>query len=399
LSTHSILAPSDSARWLRCVGSLYMSKGLTQLDAEYSASGSCTHWLAEWALTHPGNDLDIWLGQEMTFGVNPPFKFVVDEDRLDRVRAYVAGVNREPGILLVEQRLDTTPVLGVPDQEGHSDSIKLYPEGGVVKDGQLLRGVLSIHDLKDGHLIVHARDNTQLMIYLCAAMIQYDVTGEYNALRGCIHQPKLNHYDEWTWSRAELLAFMDAIRPVAKLAYDLYHGKIKFDEVQHLQAGEDQCQWCPVRGRCPARTRYIIELFQPIIAKHEINEKILSAILAIAPQVRDALSDYEEEALRRAQCGAKIPGQKLVLGHKGPRRWSDPKSAETYLTLVLPDDKAYAPREIISPTQAEKLLKDAYKPLANMVTQSEGKPRLVPEDDSREELKLEQFGTVPESLV
>jgi Protein of unknown function (DUF2800) len=384
--------------WLRCVGSVYLGKGTPNLDAEYNASGSCSHWLGEWQLNHPELDLNSWLGKEMTFGDNPAFKFVIDEERIGRVRAYVEAVVREPGMRMVEERLDTTPVLGVPDQEGHSDVVQLYPEGGVVKDGKLLRGVLTVRDFKDGHIMVHAKDNTQGMIYLCAAMIHYSLLGEFEAYRFCIHQPKLHHYDEWTYTRAELEAFMDAIRPIAKIAYDLYYGTLPFDPAKHLTAGEEQCLWCPVRGRCPARAQYIISLLEPIIMKHEINEETLGSILAVAGDVKAALDDYEAEALRRASNGVKIPGQKLIRGRRGDRRWVDPKQAEGILSLVLPDEQLYEPRTIISPAQAERLLK-GDKSLGAYVTQSEGKLKLAPEDDPHQEVKLEQFKPVPESLT
>jgi hypothetical protein len=401
LTSHSILAPSDSPRWLRCVGAIYLSKGLPSLDAEYNASGSCSHWLSEWALTHPALDLNVWLGKEMTFGENPPFKFLVDEERLDRVRAYVAQINREPGTLLVEQRLDTTPVLGVPNQEGHADTIKLYPEGGVVKDEKLLRGVVSVYDFKDGRNLIRAENNTQLMIYLCAAMMQYSMVGEFEAFRGCIHQPKLHHYDEWTWTRDELMAFMEGIRPAAQLAYDLYYGNVVFDPNKHLRAGDLQCQWCPVRGKCPARARYIISLFEPIISKHEINADTLGAILQISGQVRSALNDYEVEATNRALGGQKIPGQKLIQGCKGPREWMDPVKAASLMEMTL-GDRAYEPATPISPTEAERILKKgAYAPLAASVgvKQNEGKLKLVPEDDPHPEVILSQFKPVQESLV
>jgi hypothetical protein len=395
VTTHSILAPSDSERWLRCVGAVYLSKGIAPLDAEYNASGTCTHWLGEWALTHPALDLSSWLGKEMEFGESTRFKFIVDEERLDRVRSYVTGVNREPGTLLVEQRLDTTPVLGVPNQEGHADVVKLYPEGGVVHpEHGLLRGVISVHDLKDGHIMVRAKNNFQLMIYLCAAMMQYSLVGEFEAFRGVIHQPKLNHLDEWTYTRAELEAFMEAIRPVAKLSYDLYYRNTAFDAELHLTAGETQCQWCPVRGRCPARANYIASLFDPIITQHEINESTLGAILRISGQVRAALNDYEAEAERRALSGAKIPGQKLIEGRKGPREWMAPEQAASVMESVL-GDAAYEPREPISPTQAERLLKrDAYRGLAATVgvKQTPARLRLVPEDDPHQEVKLSKFG-------
>src|ERR1700728_3531760 len=110
--THSILAPSGSSRWLRCVGALYLSRGVPNPDKEHSASGTCSHWLLQRQLEHPDGDLDSWLGKELTFGENPPFKFTVDEERLDRVRSCGTVINREPREMLVEHRLDTTPVLG-----------------------------------------------------------------------------------------------------------------------------------------------------------------------------------------------------------------------------------------------------------------------------------------------
>jgi hypothetical protein len=393
--SHSILAPSGSHQWLRCVGSLYLSRGLPDIDAEYNASGSCSHWLLEWGLTHPNLDLDSWLGKTMTFGENPSFDFKIDEERLDRVRSCITSINREPGIMFTERRLDTTPVLGVPDQEGHSDIIKAYPEGGVVKDGQLLRGVLSVHDYKDGFLLVKAKDNTQGLIYLCAAMIEFALIGEFEAFRFVIHQPKINHYDEWTYTRAELESFMELIRPVAKLAYDIYHENVPFDPKAHLSAGEEQCTFCPVRGRCPARAARIVSMFEPLIKRHELDDKAVGLLYAQLDEIAAAISDFREEALRRAKMGVKIDGQKLVYGTKGKRRWVNPAQVEPVLEMAL-GDRAYEPREIISPTQAEKLLKKGYEPLKKLVTQSDPQLRLVPLDHPGEEVTVAEFKPVPE---
>lgn len=392
---HSILAPSDSSRWLRCVGALFLSRGLPNIDAEYNASGSCSHWLLEWSLTHPKLDLDSWLGKTMTFGENPSFDFKIDEERLDRVRACITAINREPGIMFTERRLDTTPVLGVPNQEGHSDIIKAYPEGGVMKDGQLLKGVLSVHDYKDGWMLVNAKDNTQGLIYLCAALFEFALIGEFEAFRFVIHQPKIHHYDEWTYTRAELEAFMTLIRPVAKLAYDVYHGNVPFDAKAHLAAGEEQCVFCPVRGRCPARAARIVGMFEPLIKRHELDDKSVGLLYAQLDEISAAVSDFRAEALRRAKMGVRIDGHKLVYGNKGKRKWRSEPEAQRALEVVL-GEAAFAPREVISPTQAERLLKKGYAPLAEMVTQSDPQMRLVPLDHEGEEVKLPEFQPVPE---
>ena len=393
--THSILAPSGSSRWLRCVGALYLSRGLPDIDKEYNASGTCSHWLLQWQLDNPTLDIDSWLGKEMEFGENPSFKFVIDEERLDRVRSCVRVINREPGEMLVEHRLDTTPVLGVPDQEGHSDIIKLYPEGGAVIGETLHKGVLSVHDYKDGYLIVHAKDNTQGLIYLCAAMLEFSLIGEFNAFRFCIHQPKLNHYDEWTYTRAELEAFMQLVRPVAALAYGIYHETIPFDPEQHLFAGEEQCTFCPVRGRCVARAKRIMSLFEPLIRRHELDDKSLGIIYAQLDEVAAAVTDFREEALRRAKLGVIVDGQKLIYGNKGKRAWIDKKAVEDALKFTLEPElmaKLYEPREIVSPTQAEKVLKkDGYAAVKDLVTQSDAQLCLVPLDHKGEAVTPIQF--------
>ena len=387
--SHSILSPSGSARWLRCVGSLFLSRGVVEPDKEHSASGTCSHWLLEWALK-TGGDLDTWLGKELEFDT---FKFKIDEERLERVRSCVNVINREPGELLTEHRLDTTPVLGVPDQIGHSDIIKLYPEGGVVKDGVLLKGVLSVEDFKDGYLLVNAKDNTQGLIYLCAAMLEFELIGDFNAFRFCIHQPKLNHYDEWTYTRAELEAFMQLVRPVAAVAYGIYHETIQFDPEKHLNAGEEQCTYCPVRGRCVARAKRVMSMFEPLVKRHELDDKSLGVVYAQLDEIESAITDFRAEALRRAKIGVILEGQKLIYGNKGKRVWVDKAQAEALLSMLAPPEKIYEPREIVSPTQAQKILKAEYKAIEEqgLVTQSEPQLRLVPLDHKGEAVTPIQF--------
>ena len=341
----------------------------------------------------PTLDLDSWLGKELTFGDNPPFKFKVDEERLDRVRSCVSVISREPGQMLVEHRLDTTPVLGVPDQQGHSDIIKLYPEGGAVIRDQLYKGVLSVHDYKDGYLLVNAKDNTQGLIYLCAAMLEFELVGEFNAFRFCIHQPKLHHYDEWTYTRAELEAFMQLVRPVAAVAYGIYHETIQFDPEKHLNAGEEQCTYCPVRGRCVARAKRVMSMFEPLVKRHELDDKSLGIVYAQLDEIEAAITDFRAEALRRAKIGVVIDGQKLVYGNKGKRVWVDKAQAEALLSMLATPEKIYEPREIVSPTQAQKILKAEYKAIEEqgLVTQSEPQLRLVPLDHKGEAVTPVQF--------
>ena len=59
--------------------------------------------------------------------------------------------------------------------------------------------------------------------------------------------------------------------------------------------------------------------------------------------------------------------------------------------MITPPEKIYEPREIICPTQAQKILKDDYKALEDLVTQSEPQLRLVPLDHKGEAVTPIQF--------
>jgi hypothetical protein len=399
---HSLLAPSAAEIWARCAGALHLSRGLPDVDKEYNASGTCSHWLAKWAFDNPTLSLDSWLGKELEFGDSEKFKFIIDEDRIERVRIYVTSVHREPGQLWTEKRLNSTPVLGLPNQEGHADAVKLDMLGAVEIDGKQYRGVLSAHDFKDGYLLVKAKNNLQGLMYLASGLYEFDLMTEINALRFVVCQPKINNYDEWTYTRAEIEHFVTVIRPAAKLAYDIYYGSVDFDPAQHLNAGEEQCLWCPVRGSCPARAKRIVDMFAPLINRHALDDATLGAIYIKLDEIESAVRDFRAEAYRRALAGTVLPEHKLVYGNRGRRKWIDKVKAESNLSLVLPEERLYEPREIISPTAAEKLLKKAaYEPLKQLVTQDPPALTLVHVTDKRDAVEPLKFGTVPpqESLT
>ncbi len=392
---HSILAPSGAYRWARCVGSLYYSRGVEEEEREYSASGTCSHFMGETKLTTPTFDLQSFLGKELEFGDVQKFKFRIDQDRIDRVATYANRVLAEPGLLLVEQKLNTSPVLGVPGQEGHSDAVKLDVLGAVEINGRPHVGVLTIHDFKDGWNVVHARDNLQGLIYLAAALYQYELYGDFRAFRFVIHQPRVNHYDEWTYTREELEAFCAIIRPAAKLAFDIYNGDVAFDPDTHLIAGEEQCHFCPKSGSCIKRAKRMVDMFaQPLAQSHDLDDTTLSTIYATLDELESMAKEFRAEAMRRALRGHTIAGHKLVRGKHPARKWKDPKRAEGALGLLLSPEQMYQPAEIISPTAAQTLLKKDYEHIEDMVDQGDGGLTLAPIDDKRKEVKVPKFGEV-----
>lgn len=395
--THSLLAPSGAKTWARCAGSLLLSKNIAGTTSKDAASGTCTHWLSEQLFKH-GTQPESFLAKELE---HDGHRFIIEQDRCDRVHAYVTAVLREPGQRFIEHHLDTSAILGVPNQSGHADVVTLDPTGVVLIDGTEYKGVLSVHDLKDGHEVIWAKDNLQGLIYAAAALHKFDLTADFNAVRFCIHQPRERHYDEWAYTRDEIASFVAAIRPVAKLVYDLFHGNVDFDPMVHLNAGESQCQWCPARGGCPARARRIVSMFETLAARHEIDDETLSQIYIRLDEIESACNDFRAEAVRRATRGHTITGQKVVRGKQGARQWRDPARAVETLQLLVEDEALYAPREVKSPTQIEALVgKKKFTGMTQihkLITRSEGSLSLAPLDDPRPAVKIETFDVIPET--
>ncbi|KOP31752.1 hypothetical protein AFK69_19215, partial [Xenorhabdus sp. GDc328] len=91
-------------------------------------------------------------------------------------------------------------------------------------------------------------------------------------------------------------------------------------------------------------------------------------------------------------AGYPIPGFKLVEGKQGNRSWGIESEAETMLkSFKLKQDQMYA-KKIISPTQAEKLIKRdnprRWAKLEPLIIRADGKPTVVPESDPRPALDV-----------
>jgi hypothetical protein len=59
-------------------------------------------------------------------------------------------------------------------------------------------------------------------------------------------------------------------------------------------------------------------------------------------------------------------------------------------------DTLYEPREFVSPTQAQKILRDGYAVVKDLVTQSDPQLRLVPLDHKGEAVTPAQFAPTQE---
>ena len=378
MSGHALLAPSAAHRWMRCPGSVPMSKGIGDTGSSYAAEGTWAHKLAEVrlegreALTEEEiADLVGLTGETYdTAAMEEPVRYYVD---------YVRGLG---GDLFTEQRLSLTAITGEEGAAGTADAV-------------ILRGSeLVIADLKYGQGVkVDAVENPQLTIYAGAALGTFApmMDEELAQIRLIIIQPRLDHVSEWTLTPAELEERLDRIRKAAAEA----RRELATDDMDqwHLCPGLSQCRFCPARGRCRELARFALTaagLPEMKSAVPKLDTCMIGEALGKLDLIQswvDGMRQVAEEELRK---GRKIPGWKLVAGRAGPRKWGDKEAADRVLTEKGVPDSLRFVRELISPTQAEKLVKagqitdEQWAAVQGEIVRSEPKPAVVPESDPRE---------------
>lgn len=378
---HSILSPSGAHRWLECPGSLAACKHIKDETSVDAASGTLTHQMAQAFLTGSGDNYGPCIGETVEV---EGYKFEIDQERIDRVAAYCNAILREPGTLYVEQWLDLSAVLGIPDQGGTGDAIKL----------DYASSTIGVHDLKDGANIVHAKDNPQLILYGLGALHEYFILHDWKAVKVAIHQPRMDHYDECTYTIEELYQWQHRLAQAGQAAYWLYEKGSAEQVMQALVPGHAQCHWCKIRHTCSARAQAVLDSFpaaveEPLVQMLD-NTEIASA-LARVPEIENWCRDIRSEALKRALAGAALPGFKMVRGKKSARSWIDEDEAVAKLQLFLPPEDCYQPRKPVTPTAAEKALKKAGVEMAvfaGLITQSDGSLSVVADSDDRPAAKL-----------
>jgi hypothetical protein len=381
LSEHSVLSPSSAHRWLFCNGSLAACKALPEPPATiYSARGTLKHKISERCLKE---NLDPYSFLDTVHEVDG-FTFDFDKPMADEVASYVNDIRSQLGKRFVEVKLDTSPVLGVPDQSGTADTVIL---------NRTTRNV-GVHDAKFGFNEVSAaigvqfgeredgttlEGNPQGLIYLASALVQFDIYDEWNSGSFTIHQPSADHYDHASYTVEEVQQFVDWARPRSKRAWQMYTGEIPVE----LVPGE-HCKWCPIRGSCEARANMFMDMFEVVNPDEpqlfELSDDDLAAAYTIAEMAIEWGNDLLVEAQKRALRGSKLPGYKLIKGKRGARFWKSKEAALSALSMVVEDETVlFTPGELKSPTQIEELVgEETYGRLTKLVDQTPGSLKLVP---------------------
>ncbi|MDZ7789713.1 MAG: DUF2800 domain-containing protein [Xanthomonadales bacterium] len=367
---HAKLSASGSHRWLNCPGSLRMEEGYPDTSGPDAALGTSRHdWAAPCLLE--GKDAEAYIGRVFN-GIE------ATEEDAPILQSYLDLVRREAegGELLVEQRVNYSGAIDVPDQFGTSDVVILHTDQ------------ITVIDLKWGLGVrVDAPGNTQTQLYGLGAAEEFGLLGDFNRVRMVIHQPRLDHVSEAELEIEELYRLALEFRAGAQAA-------LKPDAP--LYPGESQCRFCKAKADCAARARFVAELtvgdFEDLTGEapttpepDALTDEQLARIVPNLGLIEDFARTVKATALERAQRG-ELPGFKAVRGRRGARQWKDPDEVEdTLKAMRLRKDEMYK-MTLHTPTQIAKLLKSnprRWKKVKSQIHQPEGEPTLAPADDPR----------------
>jgi hypothetical protein len=400
MTGHSVLSPSGADRWSNCLGSLAACKHIGKSpDSPASLLGSAKHAISELVLRNPHmQTIDAMVGQTWHLSADKKlertpsegcYAFEIDDEFADHCKVYIDYVNSRPGQKRCEVFLSAAHIYGVDDQGGTSDCEHL----------DFAAREIEIIDAKFGFIHVGAK-HKQLRIYGAASLLLHDLEGDWDTVRCTIVQPQdvAEPVKSHVYTRAEIVAFVEGIRPIAQDAYRLW-SEPPADLAKYLTPGPVQCAWCPIADKCNARNQRIANMFEDNTTKHPdavlMTDQQLAELYPLLPDISEWVSQIAAEADRRAQLGTKIPGHKLIYGRKGPRKFVEgaEEQVEGVLCMALGEADMYQPRKLVTPTAAEAALKKAgapglYETLKPFVTQSEPRLKLVPESTKGEPVNV-----------
>jgi hypothetical protein len=378
---------------MTCPGSIALTRDAERTTNFYADEGTAAHEVAQRALTY-NKPASFYIGEEIQVGHNV---FVVDEDMAEHVQVYLDEVmNRVgDGTLMIEQRVEFSQSVGVPGQFGTADAIIISSDGKRA----------TVIDLKYGMGVqVYVEENPQLLTYSAAVLETYGIVmDDVEEMEMVVVQPRLQHIDAWTCPIGRVWKHTDAMKLAAAAALEGCALVEAGGEVPDalLVPSDEGCMFCPAKATCPKLRAHVSALvyddFKALDAPEALlvmgdpappKQMNLGALYGVLGLIEGWCRGVRSEVERQVMAGITIVGpddkpMKVVEGKRGNRSWKDEKEAEALLAGFVAADKLYKPRKLISPADADKLLKKQKDIIVPLVQQAPGKPHVAFGSDPR----------------
>lgn len=357
VAAHSnLVGGSTASRVIGCPGSVALvAKMPPRPSSEYADKGTLLHDTISDILSFPNLKPEDYLGRRHQ-------DITLTQDLIDdKLRPALDALNEIDPARDMELEVESRVSFGdlIPGAFGSVDVIGRLGKRTIVLDWKFGDGVA-----------VSAVENKQLLFYAAAARRTASTQWAFkdtDELELIIVQPPA--IKRWVTDFKTLDRFEADLLRAVNLAQQ---------PNAPIEAGE-HCRWCAAKPICPAMTGAVERAAKT--ALKNIDAAQLGAMLQQADLIEDWVKDLRKLAFEMLENDVRVPGYKLVP-KQAQRHWADDAKARDWLTAQ--GVKALKDPEVISPAQAEKLLKKSKTILPNdlVVAVSSGNT-LAPESDPR----------------
>ena len=288
----------------------------------------------------------------------------LDQDLIDnKLLPALAALNEIDPDKQMEYETEVVVGFGdlLPDVFGSADIVGRIGDTAYIVDWKFGDGVA-----------VDVEENPQLMFYAAAAMrtlgAQWAFEGATKVELVIVQPPYVKRW-ETTPRRIQLFEkeLMQAVKVAQRPDAPLAQG--------------EWCRWCAAKAVCPIMTGAADRAL--VSALKGVDVASVSDHLKMADQLEGWIKEVRALAMQTLEAGLPVPGYKLVP-KRAMRQWMDEGKALDAMCDLGLDVKELTETKLLSPAQAEKVLKKhkLALPADHVVSVSSGNT-LAPEDDPR----------------
>ena len=356
--SHSLIVGGSTAkRVINCPGSVALVASMPpQEGSSYANEGSLLHEAIAIVLDTGGVAEDM-LGFEA-------HGLTLTEDLLDKkLRPALDLLAEYDPTAAMEFQVEQTVNFGdlLPGVFGSSDIVGRLNGRAVILDWKFGDGIM-----------VEAEENPQLLFYAAAAMRTPSCAWAFEGVTevDCvIIQPPFIR----TWTTT--------VERIAKFERKLVRAVAASRLPDAPLAAGDWCKWCAAKPVCPVKTGALDRMKHAALKAIDVNK--LASYLDAAPDIEDFLTQCRALAHQMLENDVPVPGYKLV-NKRATRHWANPHTAKAELMGMGLSETDVTKTDLLSPAQAEKVLKKHKLDLpADMVVSVSSGSTLAVETDPR----------------